>query len=582
MDKIGSGVYGKVFRAKDTNSGCFVAIKRPIISSSYADQGLSISMIREASLLKSFKSEQHENILKLKDFFVLHSRIYLVFDIWHCNLRNHIADVYYDGEDSIDPETLKSYMRQIMSALSYCHERRVIHRDMKPDNILLDARREKLVLCDFGMARTFAPGHSYTNECVSVWYRPPEILLGDTRYDTAVDIWSAGMIMAELINLSPVLSSTESEIQCISFLFEYLGTPNEETWPGVTCLPHFDLDFKQWSFGTASSFLQVENVDPLAIDLLENLLQMCPTRRLTASKALKEHAYFLPELSSAITGYSSSSQSYDSLNEAVSSDSSQQESEISGQSSEDPYSASTSCSSPGEREVLVGAYYTHEENPARESDFPYRDNAFQASADVARPSLDKNHRNVEIDENRNVTSPNRNQPSRTRTSSEFQFHFTAQAEISVQPSILCENSVSNEISHQRIGRPFASGANIQSKRVNSELEFAAERDDSPNQNSKGNAKRRRSNFELESTEDFPESAEEFPDESGFVSSTFADSPSNSAFHVQGRDCNLELEDGSESSTAIQIQHSPRISQRRRTELVHSRLSRRDVTSIFFD
>ena len=324
-EKIGDGVYGEVFRAHDTQSGLFVAIKRPLIPKSYAEEGLSVSMIREAALLTSFRGNQHENVLKLQDCFVFHSRIYLVFELWHCNLRNHIADVYASGADTMDAMCVKSYMRQMLSALEYCHERRVIHRDMKPDNILLDESRKHLVICDFGMARTFVAGNQYTDDVVSVWYRPPEILLGDLNYGTAVDMWSAGMILAEMINLSPVLASCESEIECLCYLFEYLGTPNEESWPGITQLPNYDFSFKQWLFGSASSFLEIDHVCPLAIDLLDQLLQLCPKRRLTASEALRQHAYFLPDINSEITaddeGCDSNSQCSADSSEGLSSNS---------------------------------------------------------------------------------------------------------------------------------------------------------------------------------------------------------------------------------------------------------------------
>ena len=137
---------------------------------------------------------------------------------------------------------LQSYMFQMIAGLNFCHARRILHRDLKPQNLLID-RSGALKLADFGLARAFGiPVRTYTHEVVTLWYRAPEILLGQQQYSTPVDMWSIGTIFAEMVMKCPLYPG-DSEIDELFKIFRTLGTPNEELWPGVSKLPDYKPTF---------------------------------------------------------------------------------------------------------------------------------------------------------------------------------------------------------------------------------------------------------------------------------------------------------------------------------------------------
>ncbi|XP_030521672.1 cell division control protein 2 homolog [Rhodamnia argentea] len=281
IEKIGEGTYGVVYKALDRLTNKTIALKK--IRLEQEDEGVPSTAIREISLLKEM---QHGNIVKLQDVVHSERRLYLVFEYLDLDLKKHMDSC---PEFSKDTRTIKMFLYQILRGISYCHSHRVLHRDLKPQNLLLDRRTNSLKLADFGLARAFGiPVRTFTHEVVTLWYRAPEILLGSRHYSTPVDMWSVGCIFAEMVNRRPLFPG-DSEIDELFKIFRIMGTPNEDSWPGVTSLPDFRSTFPKWAPQDLKTV--TPNLDPAGVDILSKMLCMDPRRRITAKVAL-EHEYF--------------------------------------------------------------------------------------------------------------------------------------------------------------------------------------------------------------------------------------------------------------------------------------------------
>lgn len=281
VEKIGEGTYGVVYKAKDNASGSMVALKR-IRLDTEAD-GVPSTTIREISLLKELS---HLNIVKLLDIIHTDNKLFLVFEYLNQDLKKYME--VYQNKNGLPLNLVKSYLFQMLQGISFCHTHRILHRDLKPQNLLLTT--DGLIkLADFGLARAFGvPVRTFTHEVVTLWYRAPEILLGCKYYSTEVDIWSIAGIFSEMAT-HKVLFKGDSEIDQLFQIFRILGTPNERTWAGVSQLPDYKTTFPNWAPQNLANFNP--QLDRDGLDLLSKLLTYKPDERLTARAALG-HPFF--------------------------------------------------------------------------------------------------------------------------------------------------------------------------------------------------------------------------------------------------------------------------------------------------
>lgn len=286
LEKLGEGAYGKVYRAIHRDTGHVYALKKLPIQ--YEDEGVPATAIREVSLLRECR---HPNVIQLHQVHSDAAAMYLVFEYLDMDLRHYIRSF---GAIT-HTEQLRGAALQLFSGIEYCHGRRILHRDLKPQNVLIDVGTMRLKLADFGLARAFSiPLRAYTHEVVTLWYRAPEILIGQTKYYAPIDIWSIGCILAEMATASPLFPG-DSEIDTIFRIFRLLGTPSEEVWPGVGQLKHFTQEFPQWQ-DTQLECVQREGValGPLGTDFVRSCLRYNPVERPLAGQLL-QHPYLLNE-----------------------------------------------------------------------------------------------------------------------------------------------------------------------------------------------------------------------------------------------------------------------------------------------
>ncbi|KAL0450868.1 UNVERIFIED_CONTAM: Cell division control protein 2C [Sesamum latifolium] len=290
LEKVGEGTYGKVYKAKEKATGQVVALKKTRLEMD--EEGVPPTALREVSLLQMLSQSLY--VVRLLCVEHVDNKngkplLYLVFEYLDTDLKKFI-DSHRKGPNPrpLAPQLIQSFLYQLCKGVAHCHSHGVLHRDLKPQNLLLDKDKGILKIADLGLGRAFTvPLKSYTHEIVTLWYRAPEVLLGSTHYSTAVDMWSVGCIFAEMVRRQALFPG-DSEFQQLLHIFRLLGTPTEKHWPGVSSLRDWHV-YPQWEPQNLAP--AVPSLGPDGVDLLSKMLKYDPAERISAKAAL-DHPYF--------------------------------------------------------------------------------------------------------------------------------------------------------------------------------------------------------------------------------------------------------------------------------------------------
>lgn len=287
---IGSGSFGTVYLANVIGSNQVVAIKKVFQDKKYKNRELQILMTLD-----------HPNIIKIRDYFYSSEDIgiedhntedvYLnvVMDYIPYTLSKFIRTIF-KSEKIIEKDDLILYSYQLLRSINYIHAKGICHRDIKPQNILIDINDKVIKLCDFGSAKKLSSKDSNVAYICSRYYRAPELIFNATIYTNAVDVWSIGCVILEMVLGEPLFQGNSSVDQLVEII-KILGTPSKSD------IKEMNIDYNQYKFPLIKCFTwknilsEYKIVDSLFIDLISNIFVYNPNKRYTAFECLA-HPYF--------------------------------------------------------------------------------------------------------------------------------------------------------------------------------------------------------------------------------------------------------------------------------------------------
>ena len=283
---VGSGTYGKVFKGLNVYTKGLVALKR--IRMEGERDGFPVTAVREIKLLQSLR---HTNIVNLQEVMVEKNDCFMVFEY----LSHDLTGLLNHPSFKLEQPQMKDLARQLFEGLDYLHTRGVLHRDIKAANILV-SNEGVLKIADFGLARFYAKHHrlDYTNRVITIWYRSPELLLGETQYTAAVDVWSAACVMVEIFTRHAIFPGDGTELSQLDKIYNIFGTPNLKDWPGLVDMAWFELLKPTAKKRNVFAEKYQDRLTPAAFELLSAMLQYDPSKRPSAAEVL-QHAYFTNE-----------------------------------------------------------------------------------------------------------------------------------------------------------------------------------------------------------------------------------------------------------------------------------------------
>ncbi|XP_027008680.1 cyclin-dependent kinase 9 isoform X2 [Tachysurus fulvidraco] len=295
LAKIGQGTFGEVFKAKHRQTGKKVALKKVLMENE--KEGFPITALREIKILQLLKHENVVNLIeicrtKATQFNRYKGSIYLVFDF----CEHDLAGLLSNANVKFTLSEIKKVMQMLLNGLYYIHRNKILHRDMKAANVLI-TRDGVLKLADFGLARAFSlaknsQGNRYTNRVVTLWYRPPELLLGERDYGPPIDLWGAGCIMAEMWTRSPIMQGNTEQHQ-LTLISQLCGSITAEVWPGVDKKYELyqKMELPKGQKRKVKERLKAYVKDAYALDLIDKLLVLDPAQRVDSDDALN-HDFF--------------------------------------------------------------------------------------------------------------------------------------------------------------------------------------------------------------------------------------------------------------------------------------------------